>query len=154
MTTVYEPFLISWEENGKNLTKYHTSRKKAVAFARPLIRKGIAVGCASWEPHYEEWTSDGQLTEMLSRIEPVEKKPRSTSAGNHDAYVALDRLSAICSTLAPLARKKPLTDEQKTDLAEAIHSVIEHSGIGEPEENDPNYHGEEEESSWLSSSSR
>lgn len=121
------PFRIVYSENGKQVTIPCQHRKRGVAEARPLVRRGYDVSGQIYQKEIEEWEDDQELNASISAL-PTSSHPTAIT-GSLDAYNALNLLAYTCQHLAPIAKRKKLTEDQVQELVDSIKAVGAHTGI-------------------------
>ena len=119
----YLPFQISYVYNG---TLFHIPArhaKRALADARPLVKKGFQVAGSRWNEEQEAYYEDEELQKSIDALPKPEVKGLAEKKGSISAYAALETLSAMTARLSQVARKRALTDQEKGEIIAAMENV-------------------------------
>lgn len=132
----YMPFKIEWTENGHQEELLAPNMKRALSLARPLAKRGHTVSGYAWNKDGQAYYGSSELQAAIDDL-PTTDHPRQVT-GSIPAYNHLVVLSAVASTLAPIARKRELRPQEELDLMRALSAVCQEFAIDltEPEDSE------------------
>ena len=119
----YLPYQISYLSDGKQINIPARHAKRALADARPLVKKGEKVVASKWDEEDNLYYEDEELQKAIDMLPKPEVKGLAVKKGSLSAYAALETLSAMTARLSQVARKRVLTDQEKGEIIAAMENV-------------------------------
>ena len=119
----YLPYQISYLSDGKQTNIPARHAKRALAFARPLVKKGFMVTGSKWDEEDNLYYEDEELQKAIDELPRPEVKGLAVKKGSLSAYAALESLSVMTARLSQVARKRVLTDQEKGEIIAAMENV-------------------------------